>query len=129
MQIVQLGKLFFFYRIRAIQSTLLTAKSNSEKNISNIGAQSPPSNNFSKMNTTGSRNGITDDINTRETNMRPTGIISSSHNVMGKKNFQNIKVGKENKVSFPNNSVVSSNGLANLNYNPELPNHSPKQVI
>ena len=123
-----MGKLLSFYRIRAIQSTLLTAKSNSEKNISNIGAQSPP-NNFSKMNAKGSRNGITDDINTRETHMRPTGIISSSHNVMGMKNLQNTKVGKENKVSFPSNSVVSSNGLANLNYNPELPLHSPKQVI
>jgi len=59
--------------------------------------------------------------------MRLTGIIGSSHNVMVMKNLQNIKSGKENKVSFPNNSVVSSNGLANLNYNPDLPHHSPKQ--
>ena len=72
---------------------------------------------------------VVTEFNTRETNMRPTGIISSSHNVMGMNNLQNIISGKENKVSFPNNSVVSSNGLANLNYNPDLPHHSPKQVI
>ena len=128
-QTIKFELILRLFRIRAIQSTILTAKSSSEKNISNIGAQSPLSNTSSQMNSTGARSGIINDINTRETNIGTTGTAGSNHNVMRSKNLPNTKLGKENNGLFPNNSVVSSNGLANLNYNPEKSHHSQKQVM
>ena len=89
----------------------MASKSSSEKNISSIGAQSPPNANSSKMSTQGAYNGITNDINTRDPNAQTTGVTSSNHNVMGIRNTQNTKMGKENISVFPNNSVSSSNGL------------------
>ena len=107
----------------------MASKSSSEKNISSIGAQSPPNANSSKMSTPGAYNGITNDISTRDPNAQTTGVTSSNHNVIGIRNIQNTKIGKENISTFPNNSASSSNGLTNLNYNLDLSHHSQKQVI